>query len=263
MNYLFRFTVVLLLSAVFCGCQSASSDIGAKISKIDDPTLRKVIEDNTITCYHSIDCMCEINCICGSATATYKGQTGQVLMLQDHEVAFGDNDVEIVGKLPEGHKKWCLNNDKADISINGKKIKTLTDNECFEAHLMLLLERYAFAGVAGVNNDADEINYVGIVTKGGKKHHRIDFTGDFVGSNNKMTLWINTETNQLDKIWLKYNRSGKDQFAGVNIGQYKYVSMGQNGIKLPFLLEFVESDKYQYMNCASKIRLEFANLQVR
>jgi hypothetical protein len=173
---------------------------------------------------------------------------------------------------PEGTLLERLEEGKVAVVMQGgEKPQYETNKEVLlGAAIKLRLLTQAISGAITLMPSEDlTVTYLGTERLAGRLSHKIEISGRLFDREelltstalDKMVVWINAETNLIDRIWMRYPRDGRKEdfgFLAVNLG--KFIKINE-GLIVPSYLEFVQSDSYQQISQRQFLVVEYLRLR--
>jgi hypothetical protein len=136
--------------------------------------------------------------------------------------------------------------------------------------IKLVLLSHAVSGAICLVPEKDvTISYLGLERQGGRMNHKIEVAGLFYEREDlltsttpdKLVVWINTETNLIERLWIRYPKDGdKGDYGFLAVNVDKYIKTAE-GVVLPSYLEFVQSDQYQQFSQRQYLAVEYLRLR--
>lgn len=271
-----RCWVVLLLLALVMGasgCSSRLDKMQRRLKGLGDAQLARVVAEN-LAAGGGIEAWGDTGRLEGMALATVLDeQVRGSLIEQEHTFFPGARPgMSVVSMESEGRLLEKL--DRAGMvrmELLGDVEGVLVEDEeqLRGAGLKLLLHGQAVTGGAGLLRKDVELRYAGQERKGGRLHHKIEMRGDMVRTMREgledadeelLVAWVDAQTLLIDRIWLRYRRTGQEEYGYLAANVSGYEKIG-NGLILPHRIEFVRSDEYQQFSQRLILRIEYLRLE--
>ncbi len=253
---------MILAMVSFTGCKTKNEvTLRVKMGQVSDLQLSQVLRKNAeaIGGFAIWDEPFEVT---ADVIASIKSPGGGVSLIeQNHKVVSGHDadqgvSVLVISDEAHGSLRESLNFDrKMKISMaTGNDVIAIKDEVRVQGGaIKLYLEAIAMTGSIGLLKDDLALRYRGQERKGGRYQHRLEATGQLYDRSNAtyktvddmLVVWVDVQTNLIDRIWVKYQRADKpNEFGYLAANVRKYTKL-DNGLKLPQYIAFAPSDAHQ------------------
>lgn len=250
------------------GCSHKKMTVRMKMGQLSDFKLDQVLRRN-IEAIGGLDLWGEPLAVSAKVVASINNPDGgKSLIEQDHEIISDEQvSISVISDEAQGLLYETLDrNDRMTIRMkSGESEEPIEDVVRVQGGAMkLYLEAIAVTGGIGILKDDLALRYRGLERKGGRYHHKLEATGrlydrgevDYKTVDDMLVVWIDAETNLIDRIWVKYQRTDKpDEFGYLAVNVRNYTET-ENGLKLPKYIAFVPSDANQQFSRSHILILE-------
>lgn len=239
------------------GCTKKKMTVRMKMGQLSDFKLDQVLRKN-IEVMGGLDIWGEPLVVSAKVVASINNPDGgKSLIEQEHEIISDEKvSVSVISDEAQGILYETLDsNDRMTIRMkSGESVVPIDDVVRVQGGAMkLYLEAIAITGGIGILKEDLALRYRGQERKGGRYHHKLEATGrlydrgevDYKTVDDMLVVWIDAETNLIDRIWVKYQRADKpDEFGYLAVNVRNYTETDK-GLKLPEYIAFVPSDANQ------------------
>jgi hypothetical protein len=267
-----RILLVLLTAAVLTtGCANPVEKMRERIFALGDTRLKTALQQS-LAVSGGLEAWGRLEQIDGQAIATVYEQEGGKAMIEqqcrfkpDKKVVVSVTSHEPAGVLTEVLDR----KGNPNIYLQGlAKAQQESDPEkLYGAAIKLRVLAQAMMGPAGLLGEDMALRYAGQERKGGRLMHKIEVTGDLLpavsedgyASGNLLAVWIDGQTHQIRRLWLRYYKHDKTfGYVALDIGDYEKVS---GGLSLPRYIAYAHSDRHQQFSQQQIMTIEFQELQ--
>ncbi len=257
----------------YSGCATPVEKMQKRLETIQDRQLYDVLS-KSLEASGGLDKWANMCRIEGDVIATvFDADGGKTLIEQQHVIRPVFKRGAMVSSVePEGGLLEHL--DKGRVSIvrqGGEKPLHEKDKEVLlgSAIKLVLLTHAVSGAICLVPEKELTISYLGLERQGGRMNHKIEVAGEFFDREDlltsttpdKLVVWISTETNLIERLWIRYPKDGdKGDYGFLAVNVDKYIKTAE-GVVLPSYLEFVQSDAYQQFSQRQYLAVEFLRLR--
>jgi len=268
-----RIWLVLLAAAVLTtGCANPVERMRERVFRLGDTRLKTVLQQS-LAVSGGIEAWGRLETIDGEAIATvYEREGGKALIEQQCQFTPGKKNVAVslLSHEPGGVLTEVLDRKgNPHIYLQGQaKERYESDPEkLYGAAIKLRVLAHAMMGPAGLLAEELSLRYAGQERKGGRLMHKIEVTGELLPaasddgytSGNLLAVWIDGQTHQIRRIWLRYYKHDTTfGYVALDIGEYEKVP---GGLMLPRYIAYAHSDRHQQFSQQQIMTIEIQNLQ--
>ncbi len=264
---------LMAAAALTTGCSNPVEEMNERIFKLGDTRLKTVLQQS-LSASGGVEAWGRLEQIDGHGIATvYEREGGKVLIEQQSQFKPDKKIVvSVTSYEPEGVLTEVLDrkgNPQIYLQGMAQEQYERDPEKLYGAAIKLRVLGQAMMGPAGLLRDNLSLRYAGQERKGGRLMHKIEVTGDLLPavsddgytSGNLLTVWIDDETHQIRRLWLRYYKHDKTfGYVALDIGNYEKIPSGLN---LPRYIAYAHSDRYQQFSEEQIMTMEWEILKAK